>query len=207
MATRLRQRPIPRRRPLGRARPPHAAASLPIGAELALAGDADGLVSIPRPLFDRLLSLARSADPGLEIAPLLPEPNAPRKGAGRAPDRGEDAAVRMAKCIYQMRRSRELHFHQELFSEPAWDLLLYLYVRTREGRTTCVSGACRGAAAPPTTALRWLARLEGDGLIERETDRKDGRRSHVRLSTAAMAAMQRLLRDLRLLIGSERPDA
>ena len=48
------------------------------------------------------------------------------------------------------------------------------------------TSACLGAHVPPTTALRWLRLLEGYGMIEREEDERDGRRTFVRLSTKGM---------------------
>lgn len=195
MATKFRYRPGAGRRAAGRGAAARYGRGAPIG-DVALAGESDALVAIPRPLFDRLLSLARVADPELEIE--VPVERTPVEGGGE----GQEASVRLARCLYQLRRSRDLHLDEELFAEPAWDLLLYLYVRTREGRATCVSAATRGAAAPQTTALRWINRLEEEGLIAREGDRHDARRSHVQLTRPAMVAMQKLLRDLRFLLDS-----
>lgn len=186
MATKFRSRPGAGRRGAGRG-----------AGDKALVGESATLVAIPRSLFDRLNSLARIADPELEIE--LPAEVAPVESPG---GEGQEASVRLARCLYQLRRSRNLHFRAELFAEPAWDLLLYLYVRTREGRATCISAATCGASAPQTTALRWINRLEEEGLIAREGDRHDARRSHVRLTRPAMVAMQKLLRELRFLLDS-----
>ena len=51
------------------------------------------------------------------------------------------------------------------------------------------TSACIGANVPPTTALRWLRILEARGLVEREEDNRDGRRTFVRLSARGLAAM------------------
>jgi hypothetical protein len=51
------------------------------------------------------------------------------------------------------------------------------------------TSACIGANVPPTTALRWLRILEARGLVEREDDGRDGRRTFVCLTARGQAAM------------------
>ena len=104
------------------------------------------------------------------------------------------AVVELARRIYELRRSRDASFGADLFSEPAWDLLLHLFVAGAEGRTVSVSSACDGAAAPATTALRKLTQLEEGGWIVREVDPADARRSYVRLSSRATKKMHSLLK-------------
>ena len=107
---------------------------------------------------------------------------------------GGVAVVELARRIYELRRSRDASFGADLFSEPAWDLLLHLFVAGAEGRTVSVSSACDGAAAPATTALRKLTQLEEGGWIVREGDPADARRSYVRLSSRATKKMRSLLK-------------
>ena len=52
-----------------------------------------------------------------------------------------------------------------------------------------VTSACIGAAVPTTTALRWIALFEAQGLISRENDASDARRIFVQLSEAARQNM------------------
>ena len=51
------------------------------------------------------------------------------------------------------------------------------------------TSACIGSAVPSTTALRWIAILEKQGLLVREADASDARRVYVKLSASGYAAM------------------
>ena len=103
----------------------------------------------------------------------------------QAPAR-EPATLALARMIYAERRRRDRTFPADIFGEPSWDILLDLFVARGEGRRVPTTSACIGAHVPPTTALRWLRLLEGHGLVEREEDERDGRRTFVRLSTKGM---------------------
>ena len=99
------------------------------------------------------------------------------------------ALVALAHELYVGRRKRERHLSSDLFGEPTWDILLDLYVAAREDRRVPTTSACIGAHVPPTTALRWLRILEAKGLVEREDDGRDGRRTFVRLTDKGLLAM------------------
>lgn len=99
-----------------------------------------------------------------------------------------------ARETYNVRRRRARFLPADLFGEPTWDILLDLYVATCENRSVPTTSACIGAHVPPTTALRWLRILEARGLVEREDDGNDGRRTFVRLSEQGMTAMEDWLR-------------
>lgn len=100
-----------------------------------------------------------------------------------------EALLAFARETYAIRRRRDRHLPGDLFGEPTWDILLDLYVATRENRPVPTTSACIGANVPPTTALRWLRILEARGMVEREEDSRDGRRTFVRLSARGLAAM------------------
>ena len=104
-----------------------------------------------------------------------------------------DALLAFAREAYAIRRRRDRYLPADLFGEPTWDILLDLYVATRENRPVPTTSACIGADVPPTTALRWLRILETRGLVEREEDGRDGRRTFVRLSPRGLAAMDNWL--------------
>jgi hypothetical protein len=101
--------------------------------------------------------------------------------------------IAKAERLYAQRRRRDELFGGTLFGEPAWDLLLDLYVASMTGRRICVQSACIGAAAPPTTALRYLNLLEGRELVVSEIDGLDMRRRFVRLTERAQRLIVRLL--------------
>jgi len=125
------------------------------------------------------------------------EPTQPGGGfnehASRADESGEDQQLsfaRMARASYARRRKRAKIFgDSELFGEPAWDILLDLYIAQAEGNPVSVSSACIGSAAPPTTGLRWLGVLADHDLVQREHDPDDQRRVLVRLTEKALTAM------------------
>ncbi len=100
----------------------------------------------------------------------------------------------IARSLYRDRRLRgDIFPCPRLFGEPAWDILLDLYIAQREGKTVSVTSACIGAAAPTTTALRYLNRLENLELVRRLGDPGDGRRALLRLSEKAIGLVERYL--------------
>lgn len=91
----------------------------------------------------------------------------------------------IAEKLYADRRKRANYLPPDLFAEPSWDILLDLYASTMRGRRVSVTDACIAAAAPSTTALRWLQILEAGGLIVRVADSRDRRRTYVQLTPEA----------------------
>lgn len=99
----------------------------------------------------------------------------------------------IAKSLYRQRRLRADHFAGSLFAEPTWDMLLDLFIADCERRRITVKSVCIGANVPTTTALRHLRWLEEQGLVERLSHPRDARSTHVRLSAAAITAMESYL--------------
>lgn len=115
-------------------------------------------------------------------------------GAARAPATTmRQRRLAKAERLYARRRRRDALFGGALFGEPAWDLLLDLYVAALTDRQVCVQSACVGAAAPTTTAIRYLGLLEDRGLVASEPDEFDMRRRFVRLTEQAQRLITRLL--------------
>lgn len=110
-----------------------------------------------------------------------------------AASRRRRVALALAREFYAGRRRRSRFFSADLFGEPTWDILLDLYVASCEGRSVPTTSACIGAHVPPTTALRWLRILETRGLVAREEDGRDGRRTFVHLTTRGMTAIESFL--------------
>lgn len=96
----------------------------------------------------------------------------------------------LARQSYQDRRRRDKIFNSEtLFGEPAWDILLDLFIAAKEQRRVSIMSACIGSAVPPTTGLRWVTILEREGLVRRDSDPSDARRTFVGLTVRGYTAM------------------
>lgn len=152
-------------------------------------GGADYSDDLFNPLADELMAIAERLRSAAGGAPgdTVGANNEP--AAARRVDRDHLALARQA---YALRRRRAAIFgNAELFGEPAWDILLDLFIAQGEGKSVSVSSACIGSAAPATTGLRWLGVLADEGLIVRENDPEDQRRVLVRLTATGTAAMER----------------
>lgn len=101
-------------------------------------------------------------------------------------------ALRVRRLL-KARRAREQFFEATLFADPAWDILLESYAAYLLEQRTSVSVLCDAAAVPATTALRWLNKLEQEGLLVRRDDPLDRRRTWMELTPAAAATMRRYL--------------
>lgn len=92
-------------------------------------------------------------------------------------------ALDRAKLYYRKRRDREQMFgNSDLFADPAWDILIDLFIAREEGNQISVSSACIAAAVPGTTALRWINVLESRGHVIRFNDPHDARRVYLTLT-------------------------
>jgi hypothetical protein len=106
-----------------------------------------------------------------------------------APERSASITPAAIRQMIWERRERERFFDADLFADPAWDMLLDLFLGDLERRSICVSSLCIAAATPPTTALRWIGNMTDAGLFERYPDPSDRRRYFLRLSDKARGAM------------------
>lgn len=144
-------------------------------------------------IANELLAMARELEIGESPTAILESLNAasPTRDGGK-PTASQDHPiwVELARQTYEDRRRRTKIFRsEELFGEPAWDILLDLFIAAKERRRVSVTSACIGSAVPSTTALRWITILEKQGLLMREADPGDARRVYVKLSARGYAAM------------------
>lgn len=95
----------------------------------------------------------------------------------------------LARGVYQSRRLRTRFFDDDMFGEPAWDMLLALFGFSARGEVMCVSSLCYASEVPFSTALRHIRTLENKGLIARSKDTHDGRRIFVSLTAQGITAM------------------
>jgi DNA-binding MarR family transcriptional regulator len=98
-------------------------------------------------------------------------------------DRREQTALDLARSVHFARKRRVEHFGPTLFSEPAWDMLLILFIYgDRDGERLSVTRLAEYGDAPLTTAIRWLDYLESQRMIIRQQSGSDRRKYMVELS-------------------------
>jgi DNA-binding MarR family transcriptional regulator len=100
-------------------------------------------------------------------------------------------SVDTVRSVIRARRLRARYFREELFADPAWDMLLDLLQAEIAQLRVPVSSLCIAAAVPATTALRWLKTMVSQGIFLRRADPHDGRRVFVELAPEASQALRR----------------
>ncbi len=114
--------------------------------------------------------------------PVVEQPKG-KAEAALPPDHGE------IRAYIRMRRLRERFLPENLFADPAWDMMLDLFAARLAGERVSVSSLCIAAVVPPTTALRWIGQLTDRGLFQRVDDPADRRRAFIELSDKAAQAL------------------
>ena len=79
----------------------------------------------------------------------------------------------------------------DVLSDPAWDILLELYISGLTGNGLYASVVGAEVGIPQSTTLRWLNVLEKMGLVRRNIDPFDKRRQWVGLTPRACTLMER----------------
>jgi hypothetical protein len=103
-------------------------------------------------------------------------------------------------ALIKARRARLNFFSADHFFEPAWDMMLDLFLARKEQRLVCVSSVCAAANVPTSTALRWIRKLESDGTVLREPDPNDRRRVFICLSDPGAARVEAALLEGRVVM-------
>lgn len=105
-------------------------------------------------------------------------------------------AHRLTTCkkIYDLLRSRDQVFKTpNLFSDPAWDILLDLYLNQALNKQVAKTNDVVGRSSAHAVAMRWLLVLKKEGLITWADDPVDGRRQLVTLTDEGMQKINDVL--------------
>lgn len=108
------------------------------------------------------------------------------------PPNAPAVAVEVARRHYRLRRLRDQEFGPTLFGEPAWDLLLDLYIAASDPSLASVMSPSIAVSA---STQDWLTLLEEHGLVERLYPGTEMSRPVVTLSRSAFDRMTRLLNE------------
>ena len=113
---------------------------------------------------------------------------------GRDPIKAE--LISLARVLCRERYSRQNLIINRTLGEPAWGILLHLYVSAAEGKQVPVTSACAAALVPYSTAHRALDRLISKGFVAK-TVRGGGKYAYVSLTPKADTQLFHLLKAVR----------
>lgn len=100
-----------------------------------------------------------------------------------------EAAVRLQAFL----RALPGQFRSDVFGDAALMILLDLFVAEHERRRLPIKSVCIGSGVPQSTALRYIERLEGAGLIKRHANPADRRSAHIALTAEAGVKLHAIL--------------
>lgn len=113
------------------------------------------------------------------------------------PIANHETAIETAVRAYEERRKRSTHFDVDaMFGEPAWDMLLDLYIHQARNEDVSIKSATIGSGASASTALRWIQALDAEGLIRSEEDPKDSKRRLLHLTPEGYLSITRYLQEI-----------
>jgi hypothetical protein len=104
--------------------------------------------------------------------------------------------VARARDQLAVRKARRRFFPADLFHEPAWEMLVALFIIYKTDHSMNVKALVSCSDAPATTSQRWIDHLHKSGLIDRVTDTVDRRRIDISLSDRGYDAMVRYLKEI-----------
>jgi len=104
------------------------------------------------------------------------------------------------KKMQDARALRYQFFPEDLFADPAWDILLELKYAEYKQIPVTVSNLRSASGVPATTGLRWISNMVDQGLLERTGDHLDGRKVFITLHSSTSLALEYYLE---LLLGVE----
>ena len=136
-----------------------------------------------------LARLSASSGP----SPVIGTPAPP---TGDLPQISPDAV----RAIIRARRLRSKFLPEDLFADPAWDMLLDLLQAELVQHRVPVSSLCIAAAVPATTALRWLKTMTDRGLLNRRADPHDGRRIFIEMAPATSRSLRQFFAEAGLAL-------
>lgn len=125
----------------------------------------------------------------LEAKPITPTAEHRSSVANDASQR----RVSQVETLLKLRDLRGVYLPKDIFSDPAWFMILDLYLCGLSGKKVSVSSLCLASGGSQTTALRRVHDLVRLGIVLREEDRRDRRRAYLKMSDEVIAHLEELL--------------
>jgi hypothetical protein len=114
------------------------------------------------------------------------EPDAAYPRIGRhlsvVASQGDPDYATYAAAIITNRRALSLDAPGGIFNDPALMMVLDLFVAAERGENRHVTSCCRAAKLPHTTTLRYIDFMFRAGLITRQPDEGDARRTLIAIA-------------------------
>lgn len=111
----------------------------------------------------------------------------------------ERQALNLSQVAILMRdkaKRRTKYIPQVFVAEPAWQMLLELFIQFAGGADVSTKSLCIVSGVPDTTALRLIEKMENADLIERSQSLVDKRVTLVRLTRQGVVAVGSLLMEV-----------
>lgn len=94
-----------------------------------------------------------------------------------------------ARVISAKRNRRRDFFSHQLLGEPAWDMLLDLFMQYAGGAKVSTTSLCVASQVPTSTALRYISLMEEIGYVSRSPSTQDKRVTFVSLTELGVVSM------------------
>lgn len=91
-------------------------------------------------------------------------------------------------------------FNPDLFADPAFDMLLFVFLEEEAGRSVETSACYRASGVPRTTAVRWINMLVSMGMFHSAPHPTDRRLALLSLSEETRASTRQWLEGMRPLV-------
>jgi len=98
-----------------------------------------------------------------------------------------------ARRLWVARRVRDRIFGPDMFPDPAWNILLDLFIAGEEGRNVTIKSACVAGGVPQSTALRYIAHLIETRYAVRTQHPSDARSAYLKLTDRGRGRMAEYL--------------
>jgi hypothetical protein len=105
----------------------------------------------------------------------------------------DDKLAALAVSIYRMRQHRQAYFDAALFAEPAWDMMLDLFINQVRGARVSTTSLCLAAGVPHATGIRWIRTLREHDLLRRFRAPDDARLMLIEITSKGYQLMRQCL--------------